>query len=88
MFGIYNASLFIFGIGDFMGRSVDNNKKIRGWHVLTDRFWVSSRNSVFLPSDHRGTLATIQGTVYIIIVEIISLFIILSIFITGISLKK
>lgn len=29
MFGIYNVSLFIFGIGAFMDRSVNNSKKYR-----------------------------------------------------------
>ncbi len=88
MFGIYNVSLLIFGIGAFLDTSVDTSKKYRAAMLMLFLTAVSGIVLLFFSQDIRGTPATIEGTIHIAVAGISSLLTILAIFLTGFSFRK
>lgn len=88
MFGIYNISLLIFGIGTFMDASVDTSKKYRAAMLMLVLTGISGIILLFFPQDPRSIPFTATGTTHIAVAGISSLLTILAIFLTGFSFRK
>ena len=88
MFGIYNISLLIFGIGAFLDTEVDTSKKYRAAMLMLVLTGISGIVLLFFPQDPRGMPFTTVGTTHIAVAGISSLLTILAIFLTGFSFRK
>ena len=88
MFGIYNVSLLIFGIGAFLDTKVDTSKKYRAAMLMLVLTGISGIILLFFPQDPRTAAFTTTGTVHIAVAGISSLLTILTIFLTGFSFRK
>ena len=88
MFGIYNISLLIFGIGAFLDTKVDTSKKYRAAMLMLVLTGISGIVLLFFPQDPRGMPFTTVGTTHIAVAGISSLLTILAIFLTGFSFRK
>ena len=88
MFGIYNISLLIFGIGAFLDTEVDSSKKYRAAMLMLVLTAISGIILLFFPQDPRTAAFTTTGTVHIAVAGISSLLTILAIFIIGFSFRK
>lgn len=88
MFGIYNISLLIFGIGAFLDTKVDSSKKYRAAMLMLVLTAISGIILLFFPQDPRTASFTTTGTVHIAVAGISSLLTILAIFIIGFSFRK
>lgn len=88
MFGIYNISLLIFGIGAFLDTEVDTSKKYRAAMLMLVLTGISGIVLLFFPQDPRGIPFTTVGTTHIAVAGISSLLTILAIFLTGFSFRK
>lgn len=88
MFGIYNISLLIFGIGAFLDTEVDTSKKYRAAMLMLVLTGISGILLLFFPQDPRGMPFTTVGTTHIAVAGISSLLTILAIFLTGFSFRK
>ncbi|HML04429.1 MAG TPA: DUF998 domain-containing protein, partial [Methanobacterium sp.] len=88
MFGVYNVSLSIFGIGAFLDPEVDNSKKYRSAMLMLVLTGILGIILLFFPQDIRGTAVTTAGTMHIAVAGISSLLSILTIFLTGFSFKN
>ncbi len=88
MFGIYNISLLIFGIGAFLDTTIDTSKKYRAAMLMLVLTGISGIVLLFFPQDPRTAAFTATGTIHIAVAGISSLLTILAIFLTGFSFRK
>ena len=88
MFGIYNISLLLFGIGAFLDTSIDTSKKYRAAMLMLVLTGISGIVLLFFPQDPRTAAFTTTGTVHIAVAGISSLLTILAIFLAGFSFRK
>ncbi|MGB9979888.1 DUF998 domain-containing protein [Methanobacterium sp.] len=88
MFGIYNISLLIFGIGAFIDTEIDTSKKYRAAMLMLVLTAISGIVLLFFPQDPRSIPFTAVGTTHIAVAGISSLLTILAIFLTGFTFRK
>ena len=88
MFGIYNISLSLFGVGAFFDNSVDTSKKYHFAMFMLVLTGILGIALLFFPQDLRGAAITSTGTLHITLAGFSSLFSILTIFLTGFSFKN
>ena len=88
MFGIYNISILIFGIGAFLDGEVDTGKKYRIAMLMLVLTAILGIVLIFFPQDPRSSPFTAVGTTHIAVAGISSLLTILTIFFTGFSFRK
>ena len=88
MFGIYNISLLLFGIGAFIDNKVDTSKKYKAAMLMLVLTGISGIVLLFFPQDPRNIPFTTTGTTHIAVAGISSLLTILTIFLTGFSFRK
>jgi hypothetical protein len=88
MFGIYNVSILLFGIGAFLDATVDTSKKYRAAMLMLVLTGLAGIVLIFFPQDPRNAAFTITGTVHIAVAGITSLITILTIFLAGFSFRK
>jgi hypothetical membrane protein len=88
LFGIYNFSLLIFGIGAFKDNKIDNNRKYKAATLLLAIIGVLGLLLLFFPQDPRNAAVTFQGTMHIAIAGITSLLTLISVLLIGINFRK
>lgn len=88
LFGIYNISLLIFGIGAFRDNEIDNSRKYKAATLLLAIVGVLGLLLLFFPQDPRNAAVTFQGTMHIAIAGITSLFTLISVLLIGINFRK
>jgi hypothetical membrane protein len=88
LFGIYNFSLVIFGIGAFMDNGMDTSKKYKAATLMLAIIGVLGLLLLFFPQDARNAAVTFQGTMHIAIAGITSLLTLISVLLIGINFRK
>ena len=87
LFGIYNISLLIFGLGAYFDSSI-NNKKFNISALMLVIIGFLGLLILIFTQDPRGAPATVHGTLHILLSGITAALTIISIFIAGISFRK
>ncbi|MBI5680484.1 MAG: DUF998 domain-containing protein [Methanobacterium sp.] len=88
LFGIYNISILIFGIGAFLDKEIDNSKKYKAATLMLAIVGFLGILLLFFPQDPRNAAFTFQGTMHIAIAGITSLFTLISVLLIGINFRK
>lgn len=88
LFGIYNFSLFLFGIGAFLDNEIDSSRKYKAATLMLATIGILGLLLLFFPQDPRNSAVTFQSTMHIAIAGIISLFILISVLLIGINFRK
>lgn len=88
LFGIYNFSLIIFGIGAYMDNKMAESKKHEAATLMLAMIGVLGLLLLFFPQDPRNTTITFQGTMHIAIAGITSLLTLISVLLIGIDFRK
>jgi hypothetical membrane protein len=88
LFAIYNISLFIFGIGAFMDKGIDQSKKFRTANLMIALIGFLGLLLIFFPQDPRTAAVTFTGTMHIALAGITSLFTLISVILMGINFLK
>ena len=88
LFGIYNFSILIFGIGAFLDNEVDNSRKYKAAALMLSIIGFLGLLLLFFPQDPRNASVTFQGTIHIVIAGITSLFTLISVLLIGINFRK
>jgi hypothetical membrane protein len=87
LFGIYNISLLIFGLGAYLDSS-NKSKKYNAATLMLVIIGVLGLLVLIFTQDPRGTPATLNGTIHIILSGITAAFTIISIILVGLSFRK
>lgn len=88
LFAIYNISIFIFGIGAFMDKGIDQSKKFRAANLMIALIGFLGLLLIFFPQDPRTAAVTFTGTMHIALAGITSLFTLISVILIGINFRK
>lgn len=88
LFGIYNISLFIFGLGAFLDNEIDKSKKFKAANLMIALVGLLGVLLLFFPQDPRTAAVTFTGTMHIALAGITSLFTIISVLLIGINFRK
>ncbi len=87
LFGFYNISLLIFGIGAYFDSSI-NSKKYNCATIMLVIIGILGLLVLVFTQDPRGTPATLYGTLHIVLSGITAALTIISILLIGLSFKK
>ncbi len=88
LFGIYNISLFIFGLGAFMDDKIDKSKKFKVANLMIAIVGLLGLLLIFFPQDPRNIAFTFTGTIHIALAGITSLLTLISVLLMGINFRK
>lgn len=88
LFGIYNISLFIFGLGAFMDDKIDKSRKFKVANLMVALVGLLGLLLIFFPQDPRNMAFTFTGTMHIALAGITSLFTLVSVLLIGINFRK
>jgi hypothetical membrane protein len=88
LFGIYNISILIFGIGAYLDNEIDNSRKYKAATLMLSIVGFLGILLLFFPQDLRNAAVTFQGTMHIVIAGITSLFTLISVLLVGINFRK
>jgi hypothetical membrane protein len=87
LFGIYNISLLIFGLGAFFDRNI-NIKKFNIASIMLVTIGILGLMVLIFTQDPRGAPATLNGTLHILLSGITAALTIISVLLVGISFKN
>jgi hypothetical membrane protein len=88
LFGIYNISLYIFGLGAYLDSSVDDSRKYKAATIMLTIIGILGVMVLIFTQDPRGAPATLNGTLHIILSGITAALTIISILLVGLSFNK
>ncbi len=88
LFGIYNFSILVFGIGAFMDNEIAKSKKYKSATCMLAIIGFLGLLLLFFPQDPRNVAVTFQGTMHIAIAGISSLLTLISVLLIGINFWK
>jgi hypothetical membrane protein len=87
LFGIYNLSIVIFGLGAYMDSKIDS-KKYNAAAIMLVIIGILGLLVLVFTQDPRGVPATIYGTLHILLSGITAALTIISIILVGLSFKE
>jgi hypothetical membrane protein len=87
LFGIYNIFIVIFGFGAYLDSNI-NDRKFNVASIMLVIIGILGLMVLIFTQDPRGALATLNGTLHIILSGITAALTIISIIIVGMSFRK
>ena len=87
LFGIYNIFIVIFGFGAYLDSNI-NDRKFNAASIMLVIIGILGLMVLIFTQDPRGALATLNGTLHIILSGITAALTIISIIIVGMSFRK